>query len=89
MNNLHQRINDEINYLIKENLTIREIAKKCNISKSTVHKDFREKLPTINSYQYEVVSNILNNHKQERHIRGGEATKNKYKEIDKNESRKL
>lgn len=79
MNKYKSRILDEAFLLVNQNITIRDIASKHGISKSTVHKDLREKLPKINLILSEKVNKILNNHKQERHLRGGESTKNKYK----------
>ena len=65
-------------YLIKNKTTVRETAKEFGISKSTVHKDITEKLSKINFALFEDVEKILKINKQERHIRGGEATKRKY-----------
>ncbi len=79
MNKYKSRILDEAFLLVNQNITIRDIANKYGISKSTVHKDLRKKLPKINLILSEKVNKILNNHKQERHLRGGESTKNKYK----------
>ena len=66
-------------YLIKNKTTVRQTAKEFGISKSTVHKDITEKLSKINFTLFEEVEKILKINKQERHIRGGEATKRKYK----------
>ncbi len=67
-------------YIIKSRSTVRSTAKKFGISKSTVHKDLTEKLPQINASLYENVKIILEINKQERHIRGGLATKHKYEQ---------
>lgn len=74
-----KRIEKELNLLLENNKTIREIAKECNISKSTVHKDLREKLPKIDLALSEKVNVILLNHKREGYLKGGEVTKNKFK----------
>ncbi|MEG0571044.1 MAG: sporulation transcriptional regulator SpoIIID [Oscillospiraceae bacterium] len=58
--------------------TVRKTAKIFGISKSTVHKDVTERLEKINHELYKRVKIILEINKQERHIRGGLATKNKY-----------
>ena len=66
------------NYIIDHNATVRQTAKKFGISKSTVHKDCAERLRTINPSLAAEVRKILDVNKQERHIRGGLATKEKY-----------
>ena len=65
-------------YLIENKTTVRAVASKFGISKSTVHKDLSVKLKYINKAQYNIVKKILELNKSERHIRGGEATKRKY-----------
>ncbi len=72
-------IKNMANDLVKEKLTIRQVAKKYNKSKSTVHKWFKERLIYIDNNLYLEVEKILNYNKNIRHIRGGEATKLKYK----------
>ena len=64
-------------YIIENGATVRETAKEFGISKSTVHKDVTERLPIINNQLYRQVKAVLEK-KQERHIRGGQATKMKY-----------
>lgn len=66
-------------YAVDKKATVREAAKKYGVSKSTVHKDLVERLPGINSSLAEEVKAILEVNKLERHIRGGNATKLKYK----------
>lgn len=70
-------------YIIESNATVRQTAKKFNISKSTVHKDVSERLRTINESLYNEVKMILEQNKSERHIRGGMATKTKYERMRK------
>lgn len=70
-------------YIIEKNATVRAAAKKFGISKSTVHKDLTEKLPIISPQLYPEVKKIMEKNKQERHIRGGMATKHKYEELHK------
>lgn len=65
-------------YLVENNLTVRAVAKKFGISKSTVHKDVTQTLRKTNVKLYEEVKGVLEKNKQERHIRGGEATRRKY-----------
>ncbi|MBR1528544.1 MAG: sporulation transcriptional regulator SpoIIID [Oscillospiraceae bacterium] len=65
-------------YILEEQTTVRAAAKKYGISKSTVHKDVSERLPYIQPELAEQVHAVLLKNKQERHIRGGMATKQKY-----------
>ncbi len=66
-------------YLIESQVTVREAARFFNISKSTVHKDVTERLKEIDKVLYEQVKAVLEINLCERHIRGGIATKEKYK----------
>ncbi len=66
-------------YMIEHRATVRSAAKQFGISKSTVHKDLKDRLPTFNRSLYEEVRAILDENKAERHIRGGIATRRKYK----------
>ena len=70
-------------YIANTNATVRLAAKKYNISKSTVHKDVSERLRTINPALYKKVRKVLDTNKEERHIRGGIATKEKYQHAQK------
>ena len=65
-------------YIIENNATVRQAAKVFGVSKSTVHKDVSQRLKKLNPAAYEMVKKILEQNKMERHIRGGQATKNKY-----------
>lgn len=65
-------------YIIENGATVRDTAREFKISKSTVHKDVTERLPGINHGLYRQVKAVLEKNKQERHIRGGQATKMKY-----------
>lgn len=76
-----KRILEEANFMLDTKKTIREIAKVFNVSKSTVHKDLHERLIEIDSDLYSKIDNILKFHTDVRHIRGGEATKKKYKKL--------
>ena len=66
-------------YIIDTGATVRATAKVFNVSKSTVHKDVAEKLYHINRELYRQVKTVLEKNKSERHIRGGIATRKKYK----------
>ncbi len=66
-------------YIIETGATVRAAAKKFGISKSTVHKDLQQRLPQSNQNLYLQVRQILEYNKAQRHIRGGLATREKYK----------
>ena len=76
---ISKRVIKEAQYIIETNSTVRATAEHFNISKSTVHKDVTERLKEIDKQLYKEVRKVLNINLAERHIRGGEATKNKYK----------
>ena len=76
---IEERTVELANYIIKNRCTVRDAAKKFGISKSTVHKDITERLLEINRSLAEDVHSILMENKQERHIRGGFATREKYR----------
>ena len=65
-------------YLVENKSTVRAVASKFGISKSTVHKDITQSLKKINTALYIEARKILEQNKQERHLRGGEATRKKY-----------
>ncbi len=66
-------------YIVKTGATVRAAAKVFKISKSTVHKDVTERLFYIDRLLYNQVKTVLEKNKSERHIRGGMATRRKYK----------
>ena len=68
-------------YMIETGATVRAAARKFGISKSTVHKDLTQRLQQCNKILYCQVREILDLNKQERHIRGGMATRRKYKGV--------
>lgn len=65
-------------YIIEKKTTVRDSAKVFGISKSTVHKDLTARLPRLNPGLYKEVRAVLDLNKEERHLRGGEATRRKY-----------
>ncbi len=65
-------------HILNTSDTVRQTAEVFGISKSTVHKDVAERLPRIDEKLAEEVKYILEKNKAERHIRGGEATRQKY-----------
>ena len=66
-------------YLIENRTTVRAAAKKFGVSKSTVHKDLSERLPLYDRPLYLQVKAVMEANKAQRHIRGGLATRKKYK----------
>lgn len=70
-----KRVNDIADYIINTKETIRETAKKFNVSKSTVHKDIGERLYTIDINKYYIIKKIMTEHIETRHIKGGESTR--------------
>ncbi|GGK25601.1 stage III sporulation protein D [Caldalkalibacillus thermarum] len=74
-------------HIVETRDTVRQIAKAFGVSKSTVHKDLTERLPEINPELANEVKKILEYHKSVRHLRGGEATKIKYKREKKQQTK--
>ena len=66
-------------YMIEHEATVRQTAAQFGISKSTVHKDLTTRLEKLNAALFGQVQAVLNKNKKERHIRGGIATREKYK----------
>ena len=66
-------------YIIENKTTVRAAAKKYGVSKSTVHKDMTDRLRSIDRILYTQVRQVLETNKAERHLRGGAATRRKYK----------
>ena len=77
--NIEERACQLALYIVEHKATVRAAAQKFGISKSTVHKDLRERLPAIHPLLYQQVKQVLDENKAQRHIRGGIATRRKYK----------
>ena len=77
--NMEERAERLALYILENRTTVRAAAQKFGISKSSVHKDLAECLPTFNRTLYLQVKEVLEQNKAERHIRGGIATRKKYK----------
>ena len=77
--NMEERARTLAAYIIENRATVRAAAKKYGVSKSTVHKDLAERLPHCNLALYQQVKAVLEVNKAERHIRGGMATRRKYR----------
>lgn len=76
---IETRCQDIARYVIQHKCTVRAAAKQFNVSKSTIHKDLTERLPEIHTGLYLDCQEVLQHNKDVRHIRGGEATANKYR----------
>ena len=76
---VYERVFEVASYVLETGDTVRGAAKHFCISKSTVHKDLTVKLRYLHPVLYKEVRAVLEKNKAERHLRGGEATKQKYK----------
>ena len=81
---LISRIVQEAEFIIRTGATVRKTAKIYCLGKSTVHKDVTERLKSIDKDLYKRVDKVLKKNLAERHIRGGEATRLKFKGKTKN-----
>lgn len=75
---LEKRVKDEAAYCLEHHATVREIAKKFRVSKSTVHKDLTIHLCRVQPLTVDKVRKVLSENKDDMHRRGGEATKRKW-----------
>lgn len=75
---IEERAMEVATYIIENNATVRQTARRFGVSKSTVHMDVTSRLPRINPLLADKARQILAVNKSERHIRGGMATKEKY-----------
>lgn len=78
---IEERVLESAKYIIDHKATVRNCAKQFGISKSTVHKDVSERLLEINPAMAGKVRDVLEKNKSERHIRGGMATREKYRKV--------
>ena len=76
---LEERACDLAVFIIENKATVRSAARAFGVSKSTVHKDLTERLPHVNPGLFRQVRVLLDQNKAERHIRGGLATRRKYR----------
>lgn len=76
---IRRRVVEISNYIVEEKATVRQAASVFGVSKSTVHKDVTERLPRVNKELARQVKKVLDRNKAERHLRGGEATRRKYR----------
>jgi putative DeoR family transcriptional regulator (stage III sporulation protein D) len=85
-NSIEERAVEFAHYIIDSKETVRGVAAKFGVSKSTVHKDLSERILKINPALAAEVRVILDENKAERHIRGGMATKAKYSHLRENKA---
>lgn len=78
---IQKRVLDICHYIMETRATVRQAAQVFEVSKSTVHKDMTERLPSLNRELATQVKKVLDFNKSERHLRGGEATKRKYRDL--------
>jgi len=74
-----ERVLAEAKYILDTGATVRACAKTSGVGKTTVHKDMREKLPLADKQLAARVGRVLDKNRNERHLRGGEATRRKYR----------
>ena len=79
--NMEERAESLALYIIENRTTVRAAAKRFRVSKSTVHKDISQRLPQFNRSLYLQAREILDINKAQRHIRGGIATRRKYRGV--------
>lgn len=74
-----ERVRAEAKFILDTGATVRTCAKQSGVSKTTVHKDMRERLPQMDKRLAGRIGRILELNRSERHLRGGEATRRKYR----------
>ena len=72
---IKERVINVANYIIESKDTIRNTATIFNVSKSTIHKDMKERLPNIDKFKYSLIKKIMYEHIMTRHLKGGESTR--------------
>ena len=81
---IRKRVREVGHYIYETKATVRQAAKIYGVSKSTIHKDVTERLRKIDPSLARRVKEVLEFNKAERHIRGGEATRRKYRDMKQN-----
>ena len=76
---MEQRARELAEWIVENRATVRAAAARFGVSKSTVHKDMTERLYAVDRLLYEKVRLVLEQNKAERHLRGGDATRRKYR----------
>lgn len=77
--NVQRRVLQAAEYILETGATVRACAAGMGVSKTTIHKDMRERLPKLNREMGRKVDAVLRKNLRERHLRGGEATRRKYR----------
>lgn len=77
---VQRRVLKAADYVLETGATVRACAAKIGVSKTTIHKDMRERLPKLDDQMSRKVDAVFKKNLQERHLRGGEATRRKYRE---------
>ena len=75
------RVLQAARYILESGATVRRCARQFGVSKTTIHKDMRFRLRQLDEELYERVDKILRQNLQERHLRGGEATRQKFRAL--------
>ncbi|MDO5298966.1 MAG: sporulation transcriptional regulator SpoIIID [Clostridia bacterium] len=75
---IERRVMRAAEYIVANGATVRQTAKVLGVSKSTVHKDMETRLPQLSGALAKEVAAVFLRNKQERHLRGGEATRRRY-----------
>ena len=73
-----ERVHAIADYILETGCTVRVCAAQFRVSKTTVHKDMRDRLKILNPEKARDVSRVLDGNREERHLRGGNATRQKY-----------
>jgi len=76
---IRDRVLEVARYIVENRATVRDAARRFDVSKSTVHKDVTERLRKVNPALARSVDRVLQTNKAERHIRGGQATRRRYR----------
>lgn len=84
---VEKRVKDAARHILKTGATVRACAEAFGVSKTTIHKDMRQRLPEINPAMARRVDAVLKKNRDERHLRGGQATKEKYRRERREEER--
>ena len=74
------RVLQAARYILESGATVRQCARQFDVSKTTIHKDMRVRLPELDRILSQKIDAILRKNLSERHLRGGEATKQKYRQ---------
>lgn len=75
---VQNRVTEAAEHILKTGATVRACAEAFGVSKTTIHKDMRERLPELSETMARQVDAVLRKNREERHIRGGQATREKY-----------